>query len=733
MACFVAGSHGRAQTLDGVEDALRIDPDGPLRHMLLDESTVRIGAVRARTETGATGRSVVIALMDTGIDLRHGDFRETDGRTRVAWMLDLTQPARGAHVDLESRFGIERDGVQYGAVYAAADVDALLTSETTTGVRNANLPVDPVGHGTYVASIAAGNGRAFAVDGRFPYTGVAPEAALVVVRASVPGTTMFSDAAIVAGVAFALDRARAMGMPVVVNVSAGSHHGAHDGSSALELALASLVPGDRPGEAIVVAAGNDGSVPIHARATSDGSTPVEFPVALAPAVAEDRVTINIVYGGVASVAVRFPSGVVSPSVQWRERRGFTFDDATVGIANAVGTSDADPAAGASGQTRIAEVVFGSNVGTVRPVGTYTLLVRARGSIDAYIADSGRATPRAQFTGDGEIGSAVVVPATSSHVIAVGASVTRLDGPSESGSRTHYPSELRWADESTDVVAWFSSPGPDRLGRPRPDFVAPGAFVIAALSAEARPGSAMTVFPRSQFVAPGGRHVASSGTSAAAPHVTGAIALLFALDPSLTQNTARALLASTARPVGRSRDLWSQRAGYGEIAIDVAVAELRHGPRGVALDRVATQLAATVPSAFADQGFTALVRLRDLRGDLDDAPHDVRVSLDDAEPARAAALGHGLYRADLRTAAMRSSSAIWRVRARVDGEPTGSPLEIPWRGRNDARFGSGGCSVATRRDAPSRAASGAVELLLAFCLAASRRTRPANRVDESAIG
>ena len=55
-------------------------------------------------------------------------------------------------------------------------------------------------------------------------------------------------------------QAERLGMPAVVNLSLGSDFGTHDGTSALEQALASFIGPQFPGRAIVVAAGNSGGV-----------------------------------------------------------------------------------------------------------------------------------------------------------------------------------------------------------------------------------------------------------------------------------------------------------------------------------------------------------------------------------------------------------------------------------------------------------------------------------------
>ena len=85
------------------------------------------------------------------------------------------------------------------------------------------------------------------------------------------------------------------------------------------------------------------------------------------------------------------------------------------------------------------------------------------------------------------------------------------------------------------VATFSSPGPRRDGVQRPDICAPGQGVVAALSAPTAP------YVGNIFTVEDGVHWITYGTSMAAAHVAGGLALLLQQSPGLTPSAARALL------------------------------------------------------------------------------------------------------------------------------------------------------------------------------------------------
>lgn len=100
-----------------------------------------------------------------------------------------------------------------------------------------------------------------------------------------------------------------------------------------------------------------------------------------------------------------------------------------------------------------------------------------------------------------------------------------------------------ASDDIDAVAWFSSRGPSRLTHEqKPWMVAPGTRILSAL--------------------PGGLYGLSSGTSMAAPHVTGAIALLKSADATLTRQQIMGILADSAVPIMDSHP--NDESGWGRL-------------------------------------------------------------------------------------------------------------------------------------------------------------------------
>lgn len=172
-----------------------------------------------QNEPYLTGRGVLIAVIDSGIDYTHADFRNEDGSTRIEMLWDQTVP------------GNPPEGYPVGTVYSAEQINLALSAESAAE-RMSLLPSrDISGHGTAVAGIAAGGGRES--EGR--YTGVAPQSRLLVVKLgsgrelSFPRTTE-----LMMGIDFVVRQALFLGKPLAVNLSFGNSYGSHAGNSLLE-------------------------------------------------------------------------------------------------------------------------------------------------------------------------------------------------------------------------------------------------------------------------------------------------------------------------------------------------------------------------------------------------------------------------------------------------------------------------------------------------------------------
>lgn len=192
------------------------------------------------------GRGVIVAIIDSGIDYTHPDFRMNNGQTRI---LDLWD---------QVIVGNPPEGFTIGSYYSREDINEALEA-TSESSRMEILPsFDISGHGTHVAGIAAGNGRA----SNGTYRGVASESELIVVKLgssvadSFPTTTRLMEA-----IDFCIRKAIEYNMPIVINLSFGNHYGAHNGSSIIEAYINDVSSVGRNN--IVIGTGNEGTAGGH--------------------------------------------------------------------------------------------------------------------------------------------------------------------------------------------------------------------------------------------------------------------------------------------------------------------------------------------------------------------------------------------------------------------------------------------------------------------------------------
>ena len=534
----------------------------PPRRLLMDRADAYAHVSSFRNETGLTGRGVVVGVVDSGVDPTHPDLRGEDGRSRILWWLDFSRGPAGRHPELEAELGCDgAGGAGLCAVFDGADVEELLVNGET-----ADDPDDAFGHGTHVASLAAGSGRAFEPA---RYVGVAPEASLIVVRALRPGGGIF-DADLLRAARFVFDRAEEASMPAVVNLSLGSDFGGHDGSSGLERGLEALVGPAHPGRAIVVAAGNsaglvDGieGVPgpcgvhteVHVPHGERALVPIVTQTGTDPVRATLYAWIATRPGDSLSVGVADPDGTVVEPVAPGKSVVVDSDGATISIANDVHGGSGLVPVGSQGAVVVIE-------GAWRSRRTFGLSLEGPGSANVWVlgegdlmlpSSYGPLVPRATKQGT------VNVPASSPGLIAVGATLNRTDWLDDAGDEVSFPEHGALTDAPPDTTAYFSSAGPNALGGVKPDLVASGANVIGALAATADPRFVdASIFAMPEACLDAGydrnctvvddRHVVSSGTSMAAPLVAGAVALLFERDRALDQTRVRSLLQAGSRPL-----------------------------------------------------------------------------------------------------------------------------------------------------------------------------------------
>jgi subtilisin family serine protease len=588
--------HAWTATPEGVLGFLETHPEhrvfwAPPRRVMLDRATARIRANVVHGSYGLSGRGVVVGIVDTGVDVRHPDLCNADGTSRIAWLLDLSKSPTGRHADIEEEFGCNDDDAPC-AVYSGADLDELVANDVS-----GDEPRDSYGHGTHVASLAAGNG--FSTESN-AYAGVAPEATLVVVRATRDSEGLMADPDILLATQFIFSMAERLGMPAVVNLSLGGDFGAHDGTSMLERELSSLVD-DVQGRSIVVAAGNSGSLYSNSGTNYPAPLGIHSAVQVLPGVTT-RLPILIgrsslpeigsqIYLWVATRSTdNIEVGLETRDSSWIEPVGLgdsassERDGMSAVIENGVTESDRPETVDHSGAYVVIEGSFADDTVlslTFSGSGTASVWVQPVGGIDPVANGFGVLLPGAQREGT------ITVPATAKSLIAVGATLDRPGWTDVDGtSQAVVAGVARYLVEG-EVVP-FSAAGPSAVNDIKPDLVAPGAYVIGAMSKLADPrtlagewgmfaGDESCSASSQSCLVVDDYHAVSMGTSMASPIVAGAVALLLEQDPTLTQTAILRVLQSGTRNVF---DLYATSSQVGAGALDIEGALLALSDRAL---------------------------------------------------------------------------------------------------------------------------------------------------------
>lgn len=474
---------------------------------------VQANPVVAGNQTGAgyglTGKGVLVGILDSGIDYSHPDFRKEDGTTRIRFLWDQT-------IQGEVGSGRVPAGYARGAEYTAEDINEALELGSGIPVTDSRT-----GHGTAVAGIAAGNGRASA--GR-RYRGIAIESELIIVKLGVGEGGYPRTTEVMEGLDYVLRKAIELQMPVSINLSFGNNYGPHDGQSLFENYISELNGIWK--NVIVIAMGNEGDVRHHAKATLvDQDQEMEFAVGGN----ESRLSLQIwkQYVDEMQFVVVSPSG---KRFQVPDIPGMAVSQPLF----ATGTSSLQMYHGEpTPYTEIQEIYLEWKLepGVYVESGIWTLRVypvRIRdGIIDIWMPGSEVVGRETGFLVP-SVDTTLTIPSTAFRIISIGA-----------------------YDVATGRLASFSGRGKTLDGRIKPTIVAPGVDIMTA--------------------APGGGYTVHTGTSMAAPFVTGAAALMMEWgivrnnDSNLYGEKVKAYLVKGARPLP-GEPVPSERQGWGALCL-----------------------------------------------------------------------------------------------------------------------------------------------------------------------
>ncbi len=398
-----------------------------------------------RAPYSLSGRGVLVAVIDSGIDYANPVFRKADGSTRILslWDQSLSQNSP--------------EGYVIGTEFTEEQINEALAEPDTQAQRAIVPSVDISGHGTAVAGVAAGNSET--------YRGVAYDSDLLVVKLGLPKLDGFPRTTeLMQAIDYVVRKALQYERPVAINISFGNTYGAHDGNSLLEQFIQDIA--NRWKSVICIGTGNEGNTAGHVSGILADSEEVSIELA----VQENQTGFNLqiwkAYYDVVDISLRTPSGVVVGPFQ--ERLGPQ--------RFRVGETELLLYYGEPSPYTIDQEIFIDFLPRVNFVnsGVWTIILTPRQIVSGNYA---MWLPSANVLNEGteflfpSTGGTLTIPSTSFRTIGVGA-----------------------YNSVTDTYADFSGRGSG--GRIKPDLVAPGVDITAPI-----PGGGFGEFSGTSFATP----------------------------------------------------------------------------------------------------------------------------------------------------------------------------------------------------------------------------------------
>lgn len=489
----------------------------PLRPTLA-ATTKDVGTPEIPAASGvAGGEGIIVAIVDSGCDFVHENFRREDGSTRLLKFWD--QAGNGAG----------EPGFAYGTVHDASAIDAALEDDSPYSALGYNPGA--AAHGTHVMDIAAGNGRGSGVPG------VAPESDLLFVQPAVNDIPWVGEDVVGHSFGDSVQMLEALvwifttagDTPCSVNISLGTNGGPHDGTTLFEEGVDRLLA-QAPDRSVCIAASNSFDDGIHAAGTVPTSGTYELRW-LIPADDRTHNELELWYPGRNALTVELiePSGRSLGTLAPGESATAKHDGKVILFA-----------ANRTGDPNNGDNTVGVFLAPGAPPGRWVLrLVNNTENETPFHAwierdDQGQSTFEDHFDNSHTVGS-----------------ISCGHKPIVVGSYDAHKAER--------PISWFSSAGPTRDGRNKPEISAPGHDVIAASSSTNRGVTR------------------KSGTSMAAPAVTGCIALLLAAAKARQEridiDTIRDIVITTAKANPPAPGGWHARYGYGRAAAALMIDQL----------------------------------------------------------------------------------------------------------------------------------------------------------------
>lgn len=386
---------------------------------------------------------------------------------------------------------------------------------------------DSIGHGTAVTGIAAGNGR----SSNGQNIGVAPKASLIIVKLGENGYPSFAlTTQLMRAIKYVTDKAKLLNMPLAINISYGTNDGPHNGQSIFETYIDDMA--ELWKTSIIVAAGNEGGAGHHYEGMISSGNTQNIKFFYSGKYSSFYITMWKNFADDLTVELILPNGESTGEVVVYDLSGtYKIEDVSISI------NYGQP----KFYTTFQEIFFQIDNNSPLPLtGIFTIKIRAGEIIDGiyniYLPTVEEVSYETAFTFPNE-NSTITIPATAQNVISVGG-----------------------YDSLRDSVANFSGRGDTiNIVYSKPDIVAPAVNILSASNS--------------------GGYSTFSGTSMAAPFVTGSAALMMEWgiiqnnDPFLYGERIKAYLKSGARRIS-GISFPDNRWGYGALCLLNTMSQLK---------------------------------------------------------------------------------------------------------------------------------------------------------------
>lgn len=499
---------------------------------------------------GFRGEGIVLGIIDDGFEWQHPDFLTQDSSSRIQFLWDQNH----VNPDYFENF------YAYGS------------SWDVTAIDSGYITHSPGGHGSHVLGTAAGNARAAG-----KYVGIAPEADIVAVSINENGNDFLGS--FVDGVHYIFNKATALGKPCAINSSVGTYSGAHDGRDLYSALIDSML--QTPGRALIQAGGNARQFNMHWQANLQAGLVDTARVWMQP-VASAFSTFSYIFADTADF------NGLSFSFEWIDRtthqiKGYT---QAFQVLRDFSFSGNQPAL-------LRDTLFLVNGSPVvlfiyieQWAGVYEILVQIKNSQNTndywQLTLSGEGKMDL-WSNSNTLGSSnLVMNGSAAHYLNPdnNQSIVGFWTCSENVITVASYQNMAWLENysgdtvSLSTTGWlppgishFSSLGPTRDGRQKPDLAAPGGQVMSAATLSTLLSYRSNGYA---YLDEAGWHVSNRGTSMAAPMVAGAAALYFQCRPQSTALELKAALQAAARldsfVFAQSTELPNIHWGYGKLDV-----------------------------------------------------------------------------------------------------------------------------------------------------------------------